>query len=61
MLVVETVARVRRAYFVQEKSIKEIVRDLKVAQDRPEGDPVGSNLVPLRPRDAACSEAWALA
>src|SRR5215207_1730305 len=32
MLVVETVARVRRAYFVQEKSIKEIVRDLKVSR-----------------------------
>src|SRR5829696_3295963 len=32
MLVVETVARVRRAYFVQEKSIKEIVRELKVSR-----------------------------
>jgi predicted transcriptional regulator len=32
MLVVETVARVRRAYFVQEKSIKEIARDLKVSR-----------------------------
>ena len=28
----ETVARVRRAYFVQEKSIKEIARDLKVSR-----------------------------
>src|SRR3954464_14447323 len=32
MLVVETVARVRRAYYVQEKSIKEIARDLKVSR-----------------------------
>ena len=32
MLVVETVARVRRAYFVQEKSIKEIARDMKVSR-----------------------------
>src|SRR5215204_6226113 len=32
MLVVDTVARVRRAYFVQEKSIKEIARDLKVSR-----------------------------
>jgi transposase len=32
MLVVGTVARIRRAYFVQEKSIKEIVRELKVSR-----------------------------
>ncbi len=32
MLVVETVARIRRAYFVQGKAIKEIVRELKVSR-----------------------------
>ena len=32
MLVVETVARIRRAYFVQEKAIKEIVRELRVSR-----------------------------
>src|SRR5689334_20321200 len=33
MLVVETVARIRRAFFVQGKTIKEIVRDLKVSRN----------------------------
>jgi hypothetical protein len=32
MLVVETIAKVRRAYFVQKKAIKEICRDLKVSR-----------------------------
>src|SRR4051812_28590329 len=32
MLVVETVARIRRAYYVQGKPIKEIVRELKVSR-----------------------------
>ncbi len=32
MLVVETVARIRRAYFVQGKAIKEIVRELRVSR-----------------------------
>ena len=33
MLVVETVARIRREYFVKGKSIKEIVRDLGVSRN----------------------------
>src|ERR1700752_4125713 len=33
MLVVETVARIRREFFVKGKSIKEIVRDLKVSRN----------------------------
>jgi transposase len=33
MLVVETIARIRREYFVKGKSIKEIVRDLKVSRN----------------------------
>jgi transposase len=32
MLVVETVAKIRRAYFVQKKAIKEICRELKVSR-----------------------------
>ena len=32
MLVVETVARIRRAYFVQGKAIKAICRELKVSR-----------------------------
>jgi transposase len=33
MLIVETVGRIRRAHFVQGKSIKEIVRDLRVSRN----------------------------
>jgi hypothetical protein len=32
MLVVEMIAKIRRAYFVQKKAIKEICRDLKVSR-----------------------------
>ena len=32
MLVVETIAKIRRAYFVQKKPIKEICRDLHVSR-----------------------------
>ena len=33
MLVVETIAKVRRAYFVDGKSIKQICRSLRLSQD----------------------------
>ena len=33
MLVVETIARIRREYFVKGKPIKEIVRDVKVSRN----------------------------
>lgn len=33
MLVVETVARIRREFFVKGKSIKEIVRDLGISRN----------------------------
>ncbi len=33
MLVVETIARIRREYFVKGKAIKEIVRDVKVSRN----------------------------
>jgi hypothetical protein len=32
MLVVETIAKIRRAYFVQQKTIKAICRELKVSR-----------------------------
>jgi hypothetical protein len=32
MLVVETIANIRRAYFVQKKAIKKICRDMKVSR-----------------------------
>jgi hypothetical protein len=41
MLVVETIAKIRRAFFVHGKAIKEICRELRtVAEGRAEGDPV---------------------
>ena len=33
MLVVETIAKIRRAYFVQDKSIKRICRELRVSRN----------------------------
>src|SRR5215204_308440 len=62
MLVVETVARVRRAYFVQEKSIKEIVRDLKVSR-KTVRKVIRSGAISFHYArgEAACSEARALA
>ena len=33
MLVVETIAKIRRAYFVQDKSIKQICRELRVSRN----------------------------
>jgi hypothetical protein len=32
MLVVETIAKIRRAFFVQKKPIKEICRDLRISR-----------------------------
>ena len=33
MLVVETIAKIRRAYFVQKKAIKEICRELNISPE----------------------------
>ncbi len=33
MLVVETIAKIRRAYFIQRKSIKQICRELRVSRN----------------------------
>jgi hypothetical protein len=35
MLVVETIAKIRRAYFQDKKSIKQICRELRVSVDTP--------------------------
>ena len=46
MLIVETIARIRREHFIKGKTIKEIARDLKdVAEHGPEGAEVGRDLV----------------
>ena len=44
MLVVETIAKIRRAYFVQGKPIKQICRELKLSRKVcPEGSAVGGD------------------
>jgi hypothetical protein len=44
MLVVETIAKIRRAHFVQGKPIKQICRELKLsAEGCPEGSALGGD------------------
>jgi hypothetical protein len=38
MLVVETIAKIRRAYFIQRKPIKQICRELRVSVKRGEAE-----------------------
>jgi hypothetical protein len=45
MLVVETVARIRREHFIKGKTIKEIARDLKVSRNGPQGAAVWRDVV----------------
>ena len=33
MLIVETIAKIRRAYFIQGKSLRQICRDLRVSRN----------------------------
>ena len=48
MLIVETIAKIRRAFFVHGKSIKAICRELRsLTEGRTEGYPIGSDRVPL--------------
>jgi hypothetical protein len=48
MLIVETIAKVRRAYFLQKKPIRAICREVSsVAQSRAQGDPVRGERIPL--------------
>ena len=57
MLVVETIAKIRRAYFVDGHPIKAICRELGVSSEGgPQGYPFSSNRVPVRTRDAAAPE-----
>ena len=48
MLVVETIAKIRRAFFVQGKPIKAICRELDVTEGRAEGSPIEGDRVPLQ-------------
>jgi hypothetical protein len=52
MLVVETIAKILRAYFVQKKPIKEIFRDLHVSRKVVRSEATES----LSSRDAAASQ-----
>ena len=61
MLVVETIAKIRRGYFVQGKAIKAISRELEgLAEGRAEGDPLGRDRVRLRAAGAAAAEVGAV-
>ena len=49
MLVVETIAKIRRAYFVQKKPIKEICRELRISRKvGAQGHSLGGDRVSLR-------------
>jgi len=53
MLIVETIAKDRRAYFVHKKQIKAICREFRLSQSGAQGDSVGSDRVSLRALSAA--------
>ena len=59
MLVVETVARIRREHFVKGKTIKEIARDLKVSRNTVR-KVLRSGLIRVRARGTAATEAGAM-
>ena len=40
MLVVETITKIRRAYFAQKKAIRAICREFRLSRGRAQGDPV---------------------
>jgi hypothetical protein len=62
MLVVETIGRIRREHFVKGKSIKEIVRELKVSRNTvTQGAAFGRDLFRVYARGPAATEAGALA
>ena len=58
MLVVETIARIRREHFIKGKTIKEIARDLKVSRNtvRKVAE-VGRDLLRVRAAGAAAAKA----
>jgi len=47
MLVVETIAKIRRAHFVDGKSIKQICRELRLSRNTVRKDPIGGDRVHL--------------
>ena len=62
MLVVETIAKIRRAYFSLGKPIKEICpRAAPIAQGCAEGHSLERHRVPLRTFPATASPDWSLA
>ncbi len=62
MLVVETIAKIRRAFFIEKKPIKAISRELKLSR-RTVRKAIRSEFdgVPLRAQRSADAEAWGLA
>ena len=62
MLAVDTIAKIRRAFFVEKKPIKAICRELKRSRTAVrKSDPLGGDGVPLRTQRSADAEAWRLA
>jgi hypothetical protein len=58
MLIVETIARIRREHFVQGKTIKEFARDLRLSTEYgSQGPAVGGDVVFVR-APGATPEAW---
>ena len=60
MLVVETIARIRREHFIKGKTIKEIARPEGVAEHGSEGAEVGRDLLRVRAVGAAAAKAGAM-
>jgi hypothetical protein len=61
MLVVETIARIRREHFIKGRTIKEIVRDLKVSRNTVRKVGVGIGFSGTYDGEGAECEATALA
>jgi hypothetical protein len=62
MLVVETIAKIRRAYFVQGKPIKQICRELKLSREGcQEGSSLGGDRLRVQAQRPAPAEARRLA
>jgi hypothetical protein len=60
-LIVETIAKVRRAYFIHKKPIKAICRESRLSRNvGAQGDSVRSDEVSLRgsPADTAAGDPW---
>jgi hypothetical protein len=60
MLIVEMIAKIRRAFFVQGKAIKAICRELRISRKVVLKVLRSEATIPLRARGATASEDWAL-